>query len=62
MASTKKPVVRRKAVRKDDFINVRCTSEQKATMTEAAAQAGLGLSPWLVMLGLKAARDMAKGK
>lgn len=49
--------VRRKAVRKEALIPVRVTTAQKRTLTAAAAKAGLGVSPWLLMLGLKAARD-----
>jgi len=49
--------VRRKAVRKDALIPVRVTAAQKKVLTTAATKAGLGVSPWLLMLGLKAARE-----
>ena len=38
------------------YLAVRVTVAQKRTLTTAAAKAGLGVSPWLLMLGLKAAR------
>jgi uncharacterized protein (DUF1778 family) len=47
---------RRKLVRKEVSIHLRVTEEQKARLTEAAARAGLGVSSWLLMLGLRAAR------
>lgn len=47
---------RRKTVRKDDSIRIRCTVEQKETLTDAAARAGLGVSGWLLMLGLREAQ------
>jgi len=49
--------VRRKAIRKDHLIPVRVTAAQKRTLNAAATKAGLGVSPWLLMLGLKAARE-----
>lgn len=55
----KKP---RKAVHKEDQIRLRCTTEQKATLTEAATRAGLGLSGWLLSLGLREAAAVGKGK
>ena len=45
----------RKEVRKDSNIHVRVTEAQKAKLSEAAAKAGLGVSSWLLMLGLREA-------
>jgi len=50
------PPKRRKVVRKEVSIHLRVTEEQKARLTEAAERAGLGVSSWLLMLGLRAAR------
>jgi uncharacterized protein (DUF1778 family) len=47
---------RRKKIRKEKSIQVRVTAEQKRILADAAAKAGLGLSSWLLMLGLKAAQ------
>jgi uncharacterized protein (DUF1778 family) len=55
-ASTKTPTTRRKAVRKDEMVPVRMTTEQKTTLAAAAQAAGMGLSTWLLSLGLKAAK------
>jgi uncharacterized protein (DUF1778 family) len=48
---------RRKAVRKDETVPIRMTTEQKEMLANAAQSAGMGLSTWLLMLGLKAAQD-----
>jgi hypothetical protein len=60
MAETKK---RRKprALRKEEVIRLRCTGEQKETLTEAAMKAGLGLSGWLLMVGLRASKAEGGG-
>ena len=42
---------------KAEHINIRCTEEQKALIDQAANHAGLGTSPWLLQLGLQAARN-----
>ncbi len=47
---------RRKAVRKDKVILIRATEAQKQALTEAAEETGLGLSSWILMVGLRAAR------
>lgn len=47
---------RRKAVRKDETVPIRMTTEQKETLAVAAEAAGMGLSTWLLSLGLKAVR------
>jgi hypothetical protein len=49
--------VRRKAVRKEALIPVRVTAAQKRILVTAATKAGLGVSPWLLMLGLRAAKE-----
>jgi len=49
-------IKRRKEVRKDQDIRIRVTEEQKQTLTEAAERAGLGVSSWLLMLGLREAK------
>lgn len=51
-----KRVARRKAVRKEAHINVRLTDAQKDILTAAAEQSGLGVSSWLLSLGLREAR------
>jgi len=43
--------------RKEDSIHIRLTSEQKLTLTEAAERAGLGVSSWLLAVGLRAAQE-----
>ena len=51
------PPKRRKLVRKEVSIHLRATEEQKEILTRAAERAGLGVSSWLLMLGLRAARE-----
>jgi uncharacterized protein (DUF1778 family) len=41
--------------RRENAIRVMATDAQKKTLTEAAARAGLGVSSWLLMLGLREA-------
>ena len=41
---------------KEEAINVRCTSEQKELLEEIAAYTGVGVSTWLLQVGLRAAR------
>lgn len=50
-----------KALRKEDSIRIRVNAEQKLALTDAAARAGLGVSSWLLMLGLKEAEKVGKG-
>jgi uncharacterized protein (DUF1778 family) len=55
---------RRKTVRKEAHINVRLTDEQKDELAAAATHAGLGVSSWLLTVGLERARKVnaeAKG-
>lgn len=62
MSSTKRtPLVRRKQVRKEESIRIRVTSEQKNMLVAAAATAGLGVSGWLLMLGLREVARVDKG-
>lgn len=51
-----KKIKRRKPApeRKDAVIPIRCTEEQKRELTEKAKRRGLGLSPWLLSLGMSA--------
>lgn len=60
MADEQTAVKRRKAVRKDDQVRIRMTPEQKALLSAAAEKAGLGLSSWLLTLGLREARSSEK--
>jgi uncharacterized protein (DUF1778 family) len=61
MASQKtRRIKRRKEVRKDQDIRLRVTEEQKQTLTDAATRAGLGVSSWLLMLGLREAGEDKK--
>lgn len=55
-----KKVMRRKSVRKEAHINVRLTEEQKDELAVAATHAGTGLSSWLLVIGLREARKLAK--
>lgn len=54
--STSKPKVRRKVVRKEESIRLRCTEEQKEILVAAANRDGLGVSGWLLRLGLREAQ------
>ena len=51
---------RRKASRKEAVIPVRLTKEQKAILVAAAEKKGLGVSTWLLTLGLREAEDDKK--
>jgi predicted GIY-YIG superfamily endonuclease len=57
-------VVRRKpaAKRKENWIRLRVTDEQKERMMEAAERAGLSLSAWLRMVTLRAAQAGRRGE
>lgn len=65
MTSASKPppdterTAHRKEVRKEDQIRIRVTADQKVTLTEAAAKAGLGVSSWLLSLGIREARKLS---
>ncbi len=59
MASTKK---RRKPAsqRKEEIVRIRLTAEQKTALSEAATKMGLGLSSWLLNLGLRELQTLEK--
>jgi uncharacterized protein (DUF1778 family) len=58
MARQKAPrIKRRKEVRKEDSLRIRVTAEQKQTLTDAAERSGLGVSSWLLAVGLRAAQE-----
>ncbi len=61
MAEAKKKRRKPKALRKEDSIRVRVTESQKKTLTEAATKAGLGVSSWLLALGLREAQKLSGG-
>ena len=42
---------------KEHNINVRCTEQQKVLLEEIASREGLGVSTWLLHVGLRAAQD-----
>ena len=50
------------AMRKEAHINVRLTDEQKAELARAATHDGLGVSSWLLTVGLREARKTGEGK
>jgi len=50
-----------KALRKEDSIRIRVSDAQKKTLTEAATKAGIGVSSWLLTLGLREAQRTAGG-
>jgi uncharacterized protein (DUF1778 family) len=62
MARSKAPAKpkRRKAVRKDEVLQLRLTLEQKEALTKAASAEGLAVSSWLLSVGLKAARAVER--
>lgn len=44
-------------VAKEKVVNVRCTEQQQAMLTEVATGQGMGLSTWLLHLGLADAQE-----
>lgn len=61
----KKAVPKRRkpaAERKEAVIPVRCTEEQKAELAEKARRRGLGVSTWLLQLGLSAPQKPSGGE
>lgn len=44
---------------KEEVINVRCTTEQKERLETTASSKGLGISTWLLYLGLEASKESA---
>jgi len=49
-----------KALRKEDMIRIRVTADQKRVMAEAAERAGLDVSTWLRVLGLREAGNAGR--
>jgi uncharacterized protein (DUF1778 family) len=49
-----------RAQRKEESIRIRATTAQKEALEEAAQKTGLGLSGWLLALGLKEAAAMRR--
>ena len=45
-----------KALRKETSIRIRVTTQQKVTLEDAARRAGIGVSSWLLTLGLREAQ------
>ena len=56
MTSGKKNV----KVAKEEVVNVRMTAQQKATLEAVATRQGLGVSTWLLHIGLLRAEQEAK--
>ncbi len=56
------PKKRRKPaeLRKDEVIRVRVSAEQKKALTDAATGVGLGVSSWLLSLGLREVQKLEK--
>jgi uncharacterized protein (DUF1778 family) len=50
-----------KAQRKEADIRIRVTDAQKRTLVDAAAKAGIGVSSWLLTLGLREAQKTDGG-
>jgi len=48
-------IKRRKTVRKTEVVTIRVTQDQKRLLGEAAERVGLGVSPWLLTLGMREA-------
>jgi uncharacterized protein (DUF1778 family) len=59
--ATKGRPKRRKALRKEENVNIRLTAEQKAELTAAATHAGLGVSSWMLSVALREARKASGG-
>jgi uncharacterized protein (DUF1778 family) len=47
--------------RKEDRIIIRVTEEQKAVLKAASSKTGLGVSPWLLSVGLREASRPGAG-
>jgi uncharacterized protein (DUF1778 family) len=45
--------------RKEDRIIIRVTEDQKNALAQAATRTGLGVSPWLLSVGLREAQRAA---
>jgi|HubBroStandDraft_2_1064218.scaffolds.fasta_scaffold35105_4 uncharacterized protein (DUF1778 family) len=46
---------------KEEAINVRCTAQQKRLLENIASREGLGVSTWLLHVGLRVAQDRSGG-
>ena len=55
-------IKRRKAVRKEEMVQIRMTAEQKEILAAAAERRGLPMSTWLLTLGLQQANEDAGKK
>lgn len=55
-AAKPKIVIKEHRAPKEEVINVRCTLRQKDELEKVAAREGLGLSTWLLHVGLLAAQ------
>jgi len=53
----KEPWTRPPALKKEESLRIRVTSEQKRTFEEAAHRAGLSVSSWLVSVALREAKS-----
>jgi uncharacterized protein (DUF1778 family) len=47
----------KKKIPKEEVVNLRCTTQQKKMLESVAAREGLGLSTWLLHVGLLAAQE-----
>jgi hypothetical protein len=48
---------RSQVARKEEMVPIRMTTEQKETLAAYARASGMGLSTWLLHLGLKAVKE-----
>jgi uncharacterized protein (DUF1778 family) len=49
-----------RAQRKTELVKIRVSEGQKKVLSDAATRDGQGLSPWLLALGMRAARTSEK--
>jgi hypothetical protein len=66
MATSKGPKPQRRQAapkaRKDEDVRIRVTALQKARLVAQASRAGMGVSTWLLMLGLREAEKAETGR
>lgn len=55
MKKTEKEHRKPAALRKEDSVRIRVTAAQKRKLVDAAERSGLGLSSWLLSIGLREA-------
>lgn len=55
-------IKRRKAIRKEEMVQIRMTADQKEILAAAAERRGVPMSTWLLMLGLREAEADAGKK